>query len=62
MLKDVYVISFTAGKQKNIETRLNNTPLAKTKPKSLPIVKLINISANKPTIVVTDEEEIAEKE
>ena len=34
--------------------KLNNTPFANTNPKSLPIVKLIKIKANNPTIVVTE--------
>ncbi len=43
-----------AGKQKKILTKLNNTPFAKTNPKSLPIVKLIKTSASNPTMVVTE--------
>ena len=34
--------------------KLNNTPFAKTKPKSRPMVKLINTNAISPTIVVTE--------
>ena len=40
-----------AGKTKNILIKLSNTPLAKTNPKSAPIVKLIKTKARSPTIV-----------
>ena len=47
---------------KNVDIRLQITPLASTKPKSLPIVKLINTSARSPTTVVTLLLETDEKE
>ena len=52
-------ITNNPGRQKNILTKLSNTPLASTNPKSLPIVKLINTNANNPTTVVIELLEIA---
>ena len=55
-------INIKAGKAKKILIKLNITPLARTIPKSRPIVKLINTKASNPTIVVIELLEIEPKE
>ena len=42
------------GSTVNTHSRLNSTPLASTMPRSMPILKRMNTSISRPTIVVTE--------